>query len=367
MKGDKAENSPIRRAFLGRSICPNRSPTKLVKSPSDNGLRRISTNGKTTSSTISDGVSHHPNTSKPLVVCQGAFFGVIIVMRTFLNKGLISVVVLLLISLTGCALFSNPLRDFQKAAAKVEVNQQKIENNKDKIIDQGGKYAFATQVVLDADPTTNLYTQVASGLNKKTILTLGMPSVADANTLTTMSERLVSSDTNQVNLGKKQLALLDAQIITLQKDKEALEVALTKSQDKFNIVSEANAGLANKWSKVVKVFWWIIYGLIAVVIVKVLSAVLPPPYNTIVGIVAAPLGLIVKGIQGAIPEVKTFAGVVHKDYQTATEDLITVINKLKEKHPDIHQDISKEVYNNTDSTTSARVINQTKNDMGLVS
>jgi hypothetical protein len=132
-------------------------------------------------------------------------------------------------------------------------------------------------------------------------------------------------------------------------------------------VGTVNAGYASKWTTLIKFFWYAVYMVIGVFVIKILSVVLPPPYNSIVGIIALPIGIVTKLLHSMVPEAKAIAGVVSAEYKTGTQDLVTIIQKLKDTHPELRKEIADAVYAGTDSTTSAIAINKAKSDLGIVS
>ena len=279
----------------------------------------------------------------------------------------ISLIAAMLMTLTGCALFRNPLAGWAKATTKVESVQQKQDANQDALVEKGKNYVYGTKLVLDADPSTNVYHSLATEFNDKAIATLGTPTMDQITMLQTMVKNLLSTNTQLIIKGEKQLASMDAKVADLQEVNKELDQQLNKANQKLEAVGTANAGLAQKWANVVRWVWYFIYGAIFVAIIKVLAVVLPPPYNSIVGLIAVPFGLVSKLIHSLIPEAKAVAGVVSENYKTATEDLVSTIQKLKDAHPELHKEISATVLASTDSNTSAVAINDAKTSVGLVS
>ena len=268
---------------------------------------------------------------------------------------------------TGCALFRNPSKSWDKATAKAEVAQNKVDANEKAQIEKGKGYVYATKLALDADPSTNRFHEVESLLNDKALVTLGNPTMEEENALRLMVSNLLSTNQQLVVKGHKELAAKDAEVIALQQQNATLQTSLDKANEKVIAVGTTNAGLAQKWATVMKIFWWCVYGVIFIIVVKVLAVVLPPPYNSIVGIIAMPIGVITKLLHSLVPEAKAVAGVVSAEYKTGTQDLVAIIQKLKETHPELRKEISDAVYAGTDSTTSAIAINKAKSDLGIVS
>jgi hypothetical protein len=268
---------------------------------------------------------------------------------------------------SGCAVFKNPFKSWTKATTKVEDVQKKVDNNQDQITDQGKNYVYATKLALQADPSTNQYHQVETQLNDKAVATLGTPTMDQIVMLEAMVKNLLSTNQELVAKGQKQLAKQDEIVANLQEDNKNLQTKLDTANKKLVDVGTANSGLAQKWNNLVKFFWYFVYLIIFVVVIKILAVVLPPPYNSIVGIIALPIGLFTKLLHALVPEAKAIAGVVAAEYKTGTQDLVTTIQKLKEAHPELRHEITAAVIANTDSNTSAIAINKAKSDLGIVS
>ena len=278
----------------------------------------------------------------------------------------ILLMVILVATAPGCALFKNPFKSWTKAETKVETTQKAVATNQEEIVKQGKNYVYATKLALDADTSTNQVHDVEVQLNDKAIATLGTPTMDQIVVLQAMVKNLLSTNQILVAKGEKQLAAQDAMVANLQSVNSELLGKLDVATKKLTEVGTTNAGLAQKWNDVVKVFWWIVYAFIFVAVIKVLAVVLPPPYNSIVGIIAVPIGLFTKLIHSLVPEAKAVAGVVSSEYKTTTEQLLTAIQKLKDANPTQHTEISKTVSNTVDSTLVS-TINTAKAAAGIVS
>lgn len=270
-------------------------------------------------------------------------------------------------SLTGCSIFKNPLGSWNKAETKVATAAEKIDNNNERIITEGRNYVYATHLALKADTSTNKYHALETQMNDRAVSVLGSPAIDKVAQLESMVGNLLSENQKLVNKGESQLSVFDLNTAKLQSENTSLQAKLENAQKKLEDVGTTNSSMAQKWNTLVSYMWYFIYLIIFVAAVKILSVVLPPPYNSIVGIVAIPIGFLIKMVHSLIPEAKAAAGVVNKEYKTATEDLVTVIQKLKESHPELHTEISSTVLSNTDSTTSAKAINESKQNLGIVS
>lgn len=273
---------------------------------------------------------------------------------------------MLVFSLVSCSIFSPSAKLERKQAAVTKIENQ-IQDNKDEIIEKAKVFSKGTDIAISLETNKSKYIEVAKEFSSRTVAVLGEPKLEDVNNLKDIIAKLTSDQKDLIAKGRNLLEVTDKEVYKLQEDKKELENKLEKKETEYKTVAQSAAALGDKWYRLKTYFWWGIWIIGIGLFCGILASVLPAPYNSIASLIAMPIGLIFKIFHNLIPSVKTFAGVVHQDYKTATEDLVTVVDKLKKANPDIHNQISAEVYNNTDSTTSARVINQTKNELGLVS
>ena len=284
-----------------------------------------------------------------------------------MNRRFISLVLVLsMLGLSGCALFNNPFKSWQKAETKIAQVENKVATNQVATTKEGINYVYATKLALAADPATNNYHKVETELNDKAIVVLGTPSMEDITKLNKMVNDLLSTNAQIIIQGDKELAAMDKKVTQLQQENSTLEGTLSKVEAKATAIATANAGLAQKWATVTKFFWWIVYGIIFFTVVRIVTAVLPPPYNSLSIIVSLPVSIITKLIHALVPEAQKIAGLVPVAYQTATENLITSIKQIKTDHPELHNEISTTVAANANDST-ASVINDTKTKLGMIS
>lgn len=277
----------------------------------------------------------------------------------------------LMIGLTsGCALFRNPFGDWTKATTKVEAVQKKIDKNEDANVAAAKTYVYATGLALQADPSTNRFHTVETDLNSKAQVVLGPPTMEEVIYLQEMVKNLLHTNKSIILKGENQLADLDEAVVNLQEENEKLKNDLTTSQEKLVSVGLINTGYAAKWTSLVKIFWWGVYLVIAVFAIKILSAVLPPPYNTIVSIVAVPIGLVIKGIQGLFPEAKKAAGVVaastYDNTKLALSHIVEALEDAKAKDPTIVQALSPYLKETTSKEVTRPIITDVKRELGYV-
>ena len=271
-----------------------------------------------------------------------------------------------LVFLTSCALFRNPSGSFDKAVTKVNNTKTAIQANEDSTVVQAKSYIYAADYTLGLDPTPDKYNLVAKGFTSRSVITLGVPSMSEVNELRETVTNLLSTNALLVAKGQRELAARDAAVVALQKENENLQGKLEQAQSKVISVGEANSIMADKWNRLLKFFWWGVYIFLGMIAFRVLAAVLPPPYNSIVAIVALPFSLVLKGVHALIPEAREAAGWVGNEYRTATQNLVVAVNDLKKNNQDIHQEISDTVLKNSD-TAAIPAINKAKSTMGITS
>lgn len=302
---------------------------------------------------------------KTLRVCQGDFC-VNRSMRVLFKVLLIAS----LLSLTSCALFRNPTGAWTKAEQKLEATKDKIDANESQTKSQGRNYVYATKVALASDPNTNIYHIVESQLVDRALTTLGMPTMEDTLYLQEMVNNLTSQNAKLVKSGRSQLDDLDAKIISLQNQNVSLQGKLDNAEEKILKVGTTNAGYASKWTTLMKLVWWAVYIFIGAIVIKILSAVLPPPYNSIVSLVAMPIGLIIKGVQACIPEAKKAAGVVavgtYDNTKLALSHIVEAIEEAKVRKPEAVKELEPFLKDATSKEVTRPLITEIKKEMGYV-
>lgn len=268
--------------------------------------------------------------------------------------------------LTGCVFFRNPTKSFDKAVAKADKTQEQIEDNQTALNKQATKYNFAADDALKRDPQPNKYNTLAEDYLTKSLAVTGSPSIEDIQYLQSMNENLLSTNQALQLKGLKQEQKFNAQVASLQEDNAELKDKLQAAQDKIVKVGKENSVYATRWTTLMKIFWGIIYVVAGVFIIRIVTAVLPPPYNTIGAVIDVPIGIIVQLVHTIFPGVKTVAKVVPQEFKQTTEQLVTAIQKLKAAHPELHTEISKTVDSTVDSKL-IQTINTVKTGLNIVS
>jgi hypothetical protein len=285
-------------------------------------------------------------------------------MRKFLNI----IIIASMLTFTSCALFRNPFKDWNKATDKQAQVEKKIEKNDDETVKKGINYVYANKLALDADPSTNKYHHVESMMTDKALLTLGPPTMQDENAIRLMVSNLLSEDKAIILKGEKQLAEMDAKVIYLQEQNSKLQDSLAKAEQKVLEVGKTNSGLAQKWADLVRYFWYVIYIIIAGFVIKILAAVVPPPYNSIISIISLPLGLVIKGIKAFVPEATEAAGVIasktYENTQLALKHVVESIEEHKKNNPEEAKKLLAILTDTTSKEVTRPIIDATRKELG---
>ena len=282
-----------------------------------------------------------------------------VIFKLLLSLSLISL-------LTGCVLFRDPLKDYDKIESRLSSIENKVTINSNSIVKEAGKYVYASQLSLEANPETNKYTVLSKELNYKALNLMGPPDIEDMNTLKKTVDELLSSNASITKKGEYDLAKMDAKVIELQKINNELQGKLDTTQKKATEIFGKNSSLAQKWAHLTTYIWLAIYAFVGMFILRIVSAACPPPYNSVANVIAIPFTWVIHLFKMLIPEAIYAAGWVESEYKVATGDLVNAIQKIKSSNPTLHSDISSIVGSNT-SDVAIAVINKAKADNGIVS
>lgn len=270
--------------------------------------------------------------------------------------------ILIVLTFSSCM---NPLSKWFGAQKKVDTTQALIQKNEDKTVEAAQSYVFATQIAIQADPSTNKYHKVTSELNQRAVTVLGTPPLEQVLVLKQMVADLLSENQKTILKGEEELAKLDERVIILQTQKGELENKLETAEKKLVEVGSVNSKLAQTYQTIKNWFWRILWGIVIIFAIKIICQFLPSPYDNLGCIVSIPIALCTKLVHALMPDVKKYAGVVGNEYKTTVEHLSHAIEELKEKHPEIKESISSVLLQNTDSNSSQKVISKTKTELGI--
>lgn len=236
-------------------------------------------------------------------------------MRTQLFK--LFSILLLGLTLSGCV-FHNPFKSWVKAQNRVAIAQTNLTSVDRTIKNDGAKYLYGTKLALAASPT-NQATELAADFNDKAIGVFGAPSPNDITALQNMVDNLLSSNKTLIAQGEKDKAALNNQVTKLQSHETSLQSKLANAEANLQKVGLSNAKLAAKWARIVHLFWTGIYLILAVIVLRVVTIFLPPPYNAISIVISVPCTWVVRFITWAVPEVITGMGWIVKEGETLVD------------------------------------------------
>ena len=282
------------------------------------------------------------------------------------NKQIFFISLVCMIFLNGCAFWTNPLKSFEKAQTKVLQTQSQLQNNQDDIIEQSKNYIYGADYTLNLETNPSKYNMVAKQFTERAKNTLGLPDIDEIEDLKITITNLLSDNTKLIIKGENALSQYDLKVSNLQAQNKELQSNLTEKQNILTKIGQENSTLANKWTNLVKWFWWIVYGIIGIFVLRMIAAICPPPYSSIASILAIPFIWIIHLIKGFIPEAISGAKLVTSEYKTATQNLVSAIQDIKTTNPTIHSTISNIVAQNI-SDSAIPVISEAKANLQIVS
>lgn len=229
----------------------------------------------------------------------------------------------------GCR--SLPSERVAKAQQKVEQTKAQIQDKNDAIVDKTRGYIFGADFALSLDNNPNKYSTVAKDMTGRARLTLGDPSMEDATILRDIINNLLSTNQAIIVKGQKALAEKDSEVTALQNNIAVLQKTLEVKEQKSNAIALEMSKLGDTWFKIKRVFYWVVWIIGIGLLFSVLSKVLPPPYNSIAGIIYVPFGLLSKLIHALFPAAKQVAGVVaSKTYEETKKAFTNVVDSIEQ-------------------------------------
>jgi hypothetical protein len=264
----------------------------------------------------------------------------------------------LIFTLTGCW---GPLSKNNSAEKAVEKAKVALAKNKDDQVDHSKGYFWGSGYSLSQVTNPSPEVKVAKDLNDKGLAIVGPPSIQEINDFKSIVDRLLS-DNEKVRIGaQNDLKVKDGEIISLQVQVAGLEKKIDQKEQERKEIAAENAKYANTWVNIKRVFYWGLWICVGVMVLRVVCAVVPPPYNSIgyaVDFIFGGLGRIIFGI---FSKAKDAAGVVSKQTydlsQAALIDVVGAINEIKRDKPDLFQTVLKpRLDNHTDKDTTRVLI-----------
>lgn len=270
------------------------------------------------------------------------------------------VLICLVLFLSGC-LFRMPTTKNEKAEKKVEEAQKKIDQNLNAQTDKSKGYFWGSGYSLAQETNPTPAVKVAKELNDKGMAIIGPPPVSEINEFKSIVDRLLSNQEKLQESARRDLASKDNEIISLQNKVKYLESNLDKKEADRKELAAENARYANVWVFVKRAFYWVVIGIGSLLVLRVVCAVVPPPYNSIGHIVDFVAGGIGRIVFGVFSKAKDAAGVVAKDTFNLTEgalvDLVQAINEVKKERRDVFDEVlAPKLDNHTDKDTTRKLI-----------
>jgi hypothetical protein len=218
----------------------------------------------------------------------------------------------------------------KRAEEKIDKTQKAIDSAQEGIGKKGGSFTYAADYTLSLDPTPSKYSSLAKELTGRSLLSLGLPQAEEARELRVMVLNLLSTNEALRVQGEAALATKDKELGRLQSQLGSLQGKLEKAQEDFRKVADENSLLAGKWSRLVHFFWIVVWAVGIAVALRVVSAFLPFPYNSVGNILDFLFGAVGKMIFRAMPAAQKAAGVVSSDVHDLFTGTVHAIANVKE-------------------------------------
>lgn len=255
------------------------------------------------------------------------------------------------------------------AAKKVAAVEQRLETNRIAQARTGAGLADAALYALGKDPAPNLFADTAKlTLGRSMLAFQGADMTAGAQEvlfLRGMVDGLLATNAALRADGQKALALVDGRLARSEATANGLEAKLAMAEAKLDQVNALNAGLADSWATLRRWIRWGLFGLLAVVVVRIAGSVLPPPYNSVLFIVDYVVGGVARMAFSVLPQAKAAARVVAQDANdlavgTATR-MVAAIEAVKTKSPEVFEaTVAPELRDQTDKDTHREYIRSLK-------
>lgn len=280
-----------------------------------------------------------------------------------MKRIIISLACLLLLS--GCA---NPFKKQTRAIAQSQKVENQILQYERDLVDKGKTYVYGADHSLSLDTNRNIYSNVAKDMTERSLLALGNPDVKEAQNVKEIVGGLVSSNKLNKFIAEQKLQSIDDQVVRSQNKIDKLEEELGITQDRERKLALEHSALANKWVLLKRIFWIGVWVIGIAVLIHILSFILPPPYNSLFGIVSGFVGFFAKGAFKLAPKAQEFAGVVGKSVFDTSEktlkQLVEVIQEARDRDPDVKNKLDPMLKDATDKETTRPKIAAVKKELG---
>lgn len=245
-------------------------------------------------------------------------------------KKLCCFLLILMVSLTFVGCFS-PISRHDSSLAKVEKYEKQIESQQLISSELGAQYVHGADYALSLETNKTPVVEVAKQLTERSVVALPSLTASNQFQVRTMVDNLVSTD-EAIN-AKGRLALLtkDRRLSVAQEKIKALEDKLEAAESRFRDVTQENAAMANRWYTMIKWIKIVIWTVIICIVLRIITVVLPPPYNSIGYIFDYIIGGFYKIVSKLFSAANTAAGVVNSNVKTAFVGVLEGVQNAKNK------------------------------------
>jgi hypothetical protein len=270
--------------------------------------------------------------------------------------------------MTGC---QTPTQKKEKAEARKEIKAEQLETNRLAQAKVGVGMNDAALHALRKNPVPTPYDDVArmtleTGLLAFTAADL-MPPSFEILRYRKMVDDLLSSNEVLRASASNTMTKVQGQIAAGERKEQSLLADLAKLQGKLDAVNKENAALASTWVAIKRFFYWIVWIVGGVFVLRIVASVVPPPYNSVGFILDYVVGGFVRMVFGVLSHAKEAAGVVaidaHNLMKTTLEQVVAALEQAKKENPGLKDALKPYLKNETDKYTTRPVIEQIKSSL----
>lgn len=230
----------------------------------------------------------------------------------------------------GCSIFSSlPSKLLGKKQAQIDKIDKKVDTNQDKQLEASKSYVWGVQYSLGLSPNKNSdkYVGLAYDLAQKSLQITGNPSVESANVFKQIVEKAASTNKIENLESERLLASRDLAIAELQAQYNRLQADKSAAEDRYKEVAKENSKYGDIFVRARRYFMIVVWGLGIMFVLRIVSAVLPPPYNLLGAAPDAILGGMFRVGSKILTHAPAAAAVVGKEAHEISEKTLTSVVK----------------------------------------
>lgn len=233
-----------------------------------------------------------------------------------MDKAWICLLAICITVFAGCA---NPLKRFNKSQAKVDQAKVAIAENKTDQQNVGRDFTYAANQALRLDKSPSKECELATDMTDRALGAMGLPPAEEALALRQMVHDLVSTNEAELARGQKALSDKDAELIKIQAQADKLGGQLDQAELKLRAVSQDNAILAGKWTRLKHILDWVIGGVVLLVVLWLASIFLPIFFPELGAARSA-----LHGVVSAVEAVRTKIAATHPELAKEVDATLAV-------------------------------------------